>query len=388
MNRLTIYLLALGVFFTGTAELVVGGILPVIADDLEISIALAGQLITTFSLAFAIGTPILVTLTSRMERKKVLVCSLVIFILGCFVSFASSNFSILMVARIILGISAGLFNVVALSSAVKLVSANKMGSAIGVIALGFGSAMALGVPIGIAIASWWSWQGVYAVLGVLSLLVMLGLIRLLPQIEGDAPVPFKQQFTVLRSPTIVSGFFASFFLCMSNSIMLTYLTPFFETILHLNTSGVGLMMLVLGVVGVIGSRLGGSGVDAWGTVRMISLSFLVSFGALAFLPMFTAILPIGLVLLTIWMMFIFMAAPGINSYFIQQAPQSSNFILGLNTSIIHLGMAIGAGLGGILVNSASTVLYHPWAASGTIALGLAAAIVSFSIRKRNYSETA
>lgn len=170
--------------------------------------------------------------------------------------------------------------------------------------------------------------------------------------------------------------------------MFTYLTPFFETILHLNTSGVCLMMLVLGVVGVIGSRLDGSGVDAWGTVRMISLSFLVSFGALAFLPMFTAILPIGLVLLTIWMMFIFMAAPGINSYFIQQAPQSSNFILGLNTSIIHLGMAIGAGLGGILVNSASTVLYHPWAASGTIALGLAAAIVSFSIRKRNYSETA
>lgn len=66
MNRFIIYLLALGAFLVGTAELIVAGVLNVIAQDLDISIALAGQLITAFSLSFAIGTPIVITLTSRV----------------------------------------------------------------------------------------------------------------------------------------------------------------------------------------------------------------------------------------------------------------------------------------------------------------------------------
>lgn len=72
MNRLTMYLVTLGVFLTATSELVVSGILYPISEDLHISLALAGQLITAYSLSFAIGTPILVSLTARMDRKKVL----------------------------------------------------------------------------------------------------------------------------------------------------------------------------------------------------------------------------------------------------------------------------------------------------------------------------
>lgn len=70
MNRLTMYLVTLGVFLTATSELVVSGILYHISEDLHISLALAGQLITAYSLSFAIGTPILVSLTARMDRKR------------------------------------------------------------------------------------------------------------------------------------------------------------------------------------------------------------------------------------------------------------------------------------------------------------------------------
>ena len=72
MNRLVIYVLTIAVFFTATSELVVAGILNVLADQMQISVALAGQLITAYSLAFAIGTPIVVSLTARMGRKKLL----------------------------------------------------------------------------------------------------------------------------------------------------------------------------------------------------------------------------------------------------------------------------------------------------------------------------
>lgn len=287
MNRLNIYLLALGCFVVGTVELVVAGILGAIADDLHISIALAGQLITAYSLAFAIGTPIFVSLTSRIRRKTLLVSSLTVFIVGCLASFGSTQYVMLLLSRVILGLSAGVFSVVALSSVAKLVPSEKMGSTIGTIALAFGCVLTLGGPIGIAIAGWWRWQGIFALLGVVGLFIMLGLIRLLPHIEGDAPVRFKQQFAVLGNPVMISGLLLSFFMNTSNSIMLTYLTPFLQTILHLKASDIGVTMFVLGVSGMIGSRLGGFGVDKWGTVRMITYSLVISAASLALLPAFT-----------------------------------------------------------------------------------------------------
>lgn len=82
MNRLPILMLALGAFLVGTAELVVGGVLHAMAEDLGVSIALAGQFITAYSLSFALGTPILIALTSRLGRKSLLLGSLAVFIAG------------------------------------------------------------------------------------------------------------------------------------------------------------------------------------------------------------------------------------------------------------------------------------------------------------------
>jgi len=155
MNRLNVYLIALGAFLTGTAELAVAGVLPVLAEDLRISIALAGQFVTAYSLAFAIGTPILVTLTSRMGRRNVLIGSLTAFIAGCAISFLSADFITLLVSRILLGLGAGVYSVVAISSTARLVPPDKMGGAISVIGFAFGSALTLGVPIGIAVTELW-----------------------------------------------------------------------------------------------------------------------------------------------------------------------------------------------------------------------------------------
>ncbi|KRF20058.1 MFS transporter [Paenibacillus sp. Soil787] len=382
MNRLSIYILALGVFLTATFELVVAGILKVIAEDLNISIAAAGQLITAYSLAFAIGTPIVVSLTSRMGRRKVLLGSMFVFILGCLASFGSSEISVLMVSRIILGVSSGVYLVVVFGAVAKLVPAEKLGSAIGTIVLGFSSAMILGVPIGIAITNLWSWQAIFIILGIFSLLITFVIFRLLPEIEGDTPVPFRQQFKVLGSLVIVSGLFLTFFRESGNSILFTYLTPFIQDVLHLKASNVSIIMLVFGIFGAIGSRVGGYGIDKWGAARVIMLSIIVHVAALALLPFLSESLITSLVLIALMVFSMFVTGPAIQTYFIQQAPQSSNLVLSLNTSIIHLGLAVGAGAGGVMANATSTVFYHPWMASIVITLGLAAALVSFSMGKK------
>lgn len=381
MNKWSVLLLTLGAFVVGTAELIVGGILKPMADDLRISIALAGQLITAFSLAFALGSPIVIALTARLERKRVLIGSMALFAVGSVISFASSDFNSLISSRLIVGVSAGVFTVVAFGSVAKLVPAHQIGRAVGMIALGISCSMVLGVPIGIAVTEWMNWHVLFAAMALLALVVMMLMILYLPEIEGDEQVPFKRQFAVLRNPLIVSGLIFSFFFSTSSSAMYSYVTPFLETILHMKTANIGYMMLILGIFSVIGSRLGGIWADRWGTVRMIYIGLAILVGSLALLPLFATFMTVGAGVIILWIFAMAMTIPAIQTYFIQEAPQSANLVLGLNTSFLHLGVAAGAGIGGIVVESTSTVLHNPWVASGAAALSLAMAVLSATRRR-------
>lgn len=382
MNRTLVFMLALGGFLAGSAELVVSGILQAIASDLNLSVALAGQLVTAYSVAFAVGTPLIIAFTSKRERKDVLVGSLLLFALGSAVAFFSTSFAVLVLSRIVLGIGAGLYSVVALSSVAKLVPPGKIGSAVGMIALGFSLAMALGVPIGVAVAEWWSWRGIFALLTVLSLLVAGALAKLMPKIAGGAGVPFRQQARVLRNPVILAAMGAALFNSMSHSVILTYLAPYLHTIYDVSTGGVGVIMLALGLIGVVGSRLGGSAVDRFGAGRMLVCSLLAGVATLALTPLLGATLAGGLALIILWMGSVFMSAPALNAYLIRQSGDAADLVLGLNTPIIHLGLAFGAAAGGFLSDEAGTVAYHPWLGSATVAVGVAAAIWSSSSARR------
>lgn len=383
MNRLIVYLLALGAFLVATAELVVAGVLQVIADDLHVSLALAGQLITAYSLAYAIGTPVAMTLASRSRRKSLLIVSLAFFVLGCIASYASSQYGIVLTSRLLLGVSAGVFIVTAMSAVPKLVPAERIGGAIGTIVLGFSSAMVLGVPLGVAIAGWAGWRTIFIVLGAASLLAMIGMIRLLPHLEGDATVPLRRQIAAVGNPAVIVGLIVSFFWNAGNSLLFSYLTPYLQQILHLQAGNIGLTMLVIGVFGVIGTRVGGYGVDKAGTSRMLAAGMAVCAIVLALLPALPASLDIaGFALIAAWMFALFVTAPAMQTFFLQQAPESANFVLSVNTSVTHLAVAAGAGVGGMVVNAASTVLYQPWLASIAYTLGLGTAIVSFALRRR------
>ena len=252
----------------------------------------------------------------------------------------------------------------------------------GVIALGFGSAIAFGVPLGVAIANLFSWPFIFLFMGVASLLILYFLFRLLPNVEGDASVTFKEQFTVLKNPIIVSGLSISLFMEFGNSAMLTYLSPFLQNLLHFETSNIGVIMLLLGVFGMIGSRMGGLWVDKWGSHNMITFTLLLSAFSLAFLPLITNIVSVAVALIIIWMVSTFMRGPAVQTYFIQVAPQASNLVIGLNMSFIHLGIASGAASGGILADVASTVQFNPWFSSVFFLIALASAFISFSLRKK------
>jgi DHA1 family putative efflux transporter-like MFS transporter len=288
----------------------------------------------------------------------------------------------------ILGLSSGVLLEAAFSAAAKMVPLEKIGSAIGTIILGFSSALILGVPIGIALTHMFGWQMIFLFLAAGSLIILIDMALMLPEIEGDTPVPFSRQFIVLANPVILSALLLVLFREAGNSVMFTYLTSFLDTILHRGASDIGFIMLAFGIAGTIGSRIGGSAVDQWGSVRMIIISMIVHFVTLALLPLTIHSFPLAIALLSLWVMSMFIMGPSTQTYFIEKAPHSANLIISLNTSVTQVGLAVGAGLGGMTVTLNATVLFNPWVASAAHFLAFIAAIVSFQMSRRMQTVTA
>ncbi|RIX53925.1 MFS transporter [Paenibacillus nanensis] len=382
MNKITLYVLALGVFLTATSELVVSGILPRIAADVNISLAMAGQLISAYSLAFAIATPIVVSLTNGMKRKALLLGALGIYMVGSAASALSQEVIVLMAARVLLGASSGVFLVVSFGIVSKLVPPEKLGSSIATIIMGFSTALILGVPIGIAVTDWLGWQAIFAMLGLLSAAVGFIIYRLLPEVEGDASVPLSRQIKALGSMVIIAALLMTLFREGGGSVFLTYITPYLQETMGYRPSDIAVIMLVYGVVGAVGSRLGGSFVDRWGTMPVLTATIAAQAASLVLLPLAAGYSWAALLLIGILFFSMFASGPAVQSYIIGRSQGSSNLVLSINTSVIHLGLAGGAGAGGILVGGTESVRHHPWLAGFLILLGLTAAFISFAASRK------
>ncbi|WP_152399035.1 MFS transporter [Paenibacillus cellulositrophicus] len=379
--RWKIYILAIASFLVGTSEFVIAGILDMLAKDVGVSVAAAGQLITVYSLAYAIGTPILVALTARMDRKKLMLSALGLFFIGNLITITSTGYGTLMGARIILAISTGVFMVVALTVAAKMASPGKQGGSIATVLLGFNLALILGVPLGRVVAGSYDWKVIFTGIGVLSLLAMLVLLLAIPKSEGEAPVSIREQLALFTSPRIFVALSISFFWILGYTILYTYITPFLLTITGMSERMVSIGLFAFGLASLLGSQVGGYGTDKWGIPRTMVGGLIFHSGILFLLTAFSHYSMLVLPLLMLWSFFAWSMGPVQQVYLIGMAPQASGIILSLNTSIVQLGMAAGAAIGGVIVDSISLTAAG-WLGGIGVALALIPAVYSLTMRRR------
>src|SRR6185312_17059435 len=141
----------------------------------------AGVLITAFALAYAIGAPILTTLTGDWDRRRVILATLVFFVLGNVGAALSSSFELLLVARIVMALAAGLFAATAQATAVAMVDGHHRARAIAVVVGGTTVAVALGAPLGALIGTAVGWRGTFMAVAALGTLAGLVLSWRLPR---------------------------------------------------------------------------------------------------------------------------------------------------------------------------------------------------------------
>ncbi|MDN3014590.1 MFS transporter [Paenibacillus sp. BSR1-1] len=352
-NTAKIYILALISFLVGTSQYIISGILDKMADALGVSIAAAGQLITVFSLAYAIGTPILMVLTAKMERRKLLIYTLFVFIVGNLLSVIVPGYGLFLIARIIMALSTGVAVVTVLSIAAKIAPANKKASSIATVVMGFTASLIIGVPIGRFITSTYGWKFVFIGIALLVLLVIFIVLNTIPKMNGDASIPLTRQIAMFKKPKIALALSITFFLMTGYGIIFTYLSPFLVNSVGMSEHLLSITLLVLGVASLFGSKLGGLSADKRGVIFTLKRGLLVNVTSLVVLSFISHSIIAVFIILTVW------SFAGWSSGATQQynlatiSPESSDVLLGLNQSMMQLGFAVGAGLGGVIVGQIS-----------------------------------
>ncbi|QNR66241.1 MFS transporter [Paenibacillus peoriae] len=361
-----VYILAIVSFLVGTSEYIISGVLDQIATTMGITVSAAGQLITVFSLAYAIGTPILMAVTAKWDRRKLLLSSLGLFAVANVLSFVLPGFGMFIAARILMALGAGMVVVTALSIAAKIAPAGKQASSIATVTMGFTASLIIGVPLGRMISSAYGWKTVFLGIALTGIIALIVIAMTIPRLKGDRPVPLLQQFALLKKPEVALGLGITFFWLGGYSLAYTYISPYL-----LNVSGVGedmlsSVLLAFGIASLIGSKIGGYSADKKG-IPFTLLGGMVLHGiSLLLLPFAAHSLIAVFALLILWSFAAWTTGPTQQYNLVTLVPESSGVMLSLNQSTMQLAMAAGAGIGGVVVAQVSLASITWFGAAGVV----------------------
>ncbi|MEA0553408.1 MFS transporter [Lysinibacillus irui] len=374
-NTIKIYILAIVSFLVGTSEYIISGILDTIADSLGITLAAAGQLITIFSLVYAIFTPISMGITSSMDRRKLMIFSLGLFVIGNILAFILPGYGLFVMARVIMALGAGMVVVTALTIAAKIAPEGKQGSSIATVVMGFTASLIIGVPVGRIISSAFGWKAVFGGIALLGIIAIIIIRATIPLIEGDKSVPLVKQLALLKKRKVAIGLAITFFWVGGYSIAYTYLSPYL-----LHVSGIGKnylsgVLLIFGIASLFGSKFGGFSTDRWGVQKTLIGGMLLHIIMLVLLSVVTNSYISVLIVLILWSFAAWTSGPTQQYNLATIEPESSGILLGLNQSVMQLAMAAGAGIGGVFVEKISLSSVTWIGALGvTIAIGATMAL--------------
>jgi len=375
-----IYLLSIITFIVGLVELVIGGLLPLIAEDLNISYGQVGSLISMFSLSFAISGPILLSLTSKMERKKLFLIVLFIFFVSNMIIVLSNMFVFLMAARILSAMCASLLVSLCITIASQISDDSYTARAIGLVLMGVSASLVFGVPFSLWLGSAFGWRAPFLFIAILTLLLMLIVFLALGTIEPKKNLPLKAQLNALKERKILLIHSISIVFFAGHMTLYAYLTPFLQSTLHLSEKTLSLMYLIIGLFSILGSLLGGFFTDRIGAKRtVISVLTLFTITIIA-IPLFkfSVVLFVGAILL--WSLLSWSLQPAIQSYIVSSASNTSDIHQSLNNSGAHIGMALGTTIGGTIIDSYAVETNA--LIGGTITcMALIVAIVTFKLQR-------
>ncbi|MCS6557303.1 MFS transporter [Curtobacterium flaccumfaciens] len=375
---LSVTSVALGSFVLVLSEFLPIGLLPAIADDLDVGIGTAGLMVVATGLVGAVAAPVVTVLTSRLDRRVVLVSLTVLLVVADGLAAIAPSFWVLLIARMLLGVGIGGFWAIGAGIAGRLVRPELTIRATSLITAGVSVATVVSLPLGALVSSLASWRLGFVIGGALGVVALVLQLAMLPRIPAQQRVRFATLGSLLRVPRARVGLIAAAFVFAAQFAAYTYIAPYLQQLVGVGPDTVTIALLVFGVAGIVGNFAAGFTLDR-SVLGTIGASKFVLAAAVVLLPLLAHSVVGVFVLLVVWGL-VWGALPlGMQTWMSTASPAGSETGLALFVTTIQLAIAAGSVLGGAAVSSFGLAADF-WLAGGVAIVG-AVVLVAMGLRK-------
>lgn len=374
MNRsarmpLQVWILTLSAFAIGTAEFVIAGILTQVAESLSITEGQAGHLITAYAMAIVIGGPILTLWLSRYDKRKVLMGLMVLFIVANLITAFSTDYTVLLLSRVMAGLTQGPFYGIGAVVATRLVGKEMAGRAVGQMFAGLTLANVLGVPAGAWIGNQFGWHVTFVVVAILGAVATVAITTFIQSQGKEAPRSLSSQLGAFKNPQLLASLLITTLGWVGFMTFYGYIAPIAEQVAGFDRSALTWILVVVGLGLVLGNSLGGKSADknlskslmVWPAAMIIAL-IAVGFLAPYQWPFVIAAFVFGIVS--------FANVPPMQMRVMRHGGDAPELAATANISAINVANAVGGIIGGAVVDSTLGASAIPFAAVVIPVIGL------------------
>jgi predicted MFS family arabinose efflux permease len=349
----------------------IAGLLPALAHDLDVGVPAAGHRVTAFSLAYAIGAPVMAVLTAGLERKRLLVLAMGGFALANVAAALAPGYAGLLAARLLLALSAASFMPAAGGYAAGWAGPERHGRALSMVVGGLTVAIIAGVPLGVLLGNALGWRATFLGVGAIAAFSLSGILVRLPRQPPSTSASLGERLALARRPDVLSVLAVTVLTVASTFTVYTYLGVFLQSVAGLGPRGLAAVLLGFGVASAIGTRVAGNSADRWGARRtvvwgcaLVLLAYLaLALGAGSRQTAMAVLLPAIL----LWGFASWGVTIAQQARLVALAPDLAPVSLSLNSSAIYLGSATGAAVGAFVVGDGAVRMLGDVAAGISLA---------------------
>ncbi|MGJ3547494.1 MFS transporter [Bacillus subtilis] len=347
--------LAVSAFAIGTTEFISVGLLPLIADDLDIPVTTAGLTVSLYALGVTFGAPILTSLTSSMSRKTLLLWIMFIFIAGNTMAATASSIGILLAARVISAFSHGVFMSIGSTIAADIVPEDKRASAISIMFTGLTVATVTGVPFGTFIGQQFGWRFAFMVIIAVGIIAFITNGILVPsKLRKGTKTTMRDQLKLVTNSRLLLLFVITALGYGGTFVVFTYLSPLLQEVTGFKAGTVVVILLGYGIAIAIGNMIGGK-LSNRNPIAALFYMFIVQAIVLFVLTFTAPYQAAGLITILCMGLLAFMNVPGLQVYVVMLAerfvPSAVDVASAMNIAAFNAGIALGSYLGGVITDS-------------------------------------
>lgn len=378
-GRRGVWSVALGSFAIVLSEFLPIGLLPAISSDLGVRIGTAGLMVVVTGLFAALAAPVVTVATSGLDRRVVLVGLSVLLVVADGLSAVAPTFAVLLVGRVLLGITLGGFWAIGAGIAGRLVPAADTIRATALITAGISVSTVVSLPLGAAVSALTSWRIGFVIGGLIGLVALALQLATLPRIPANQRVRIATLVALLRVPRARTGLVGAAFLFFSQFAAYTFVSPYLKTVAAVGPGTVTFALLVFGAAGIAGNFTAGVmlGRNVLGTTAAGQIGLAA---AVVLLPLLMHSTPAVVVLVAVWG-FMWGGLPlAMQTWMSTASPAGAESGLALFVTTIQVALAAGSVLGGVAVTSWG-IRADFWLAGGISLIGTLA-FVTLGSRSR------